>query len=326
MAVSYRQAGVDVEGANRWLSRMRRSIRTTHGPAVLHDQGAFAGLFRLPRGRWREPVLVASADGVGTKLKVAQMLGRHTAIGIDVVAMNTNDVVTTGAVPLFVLDYLAVGRLQPAVMSQLMRGIVRGCRVSGCALLGGETAEMPGVYRPGEYDVAGFCVGVVDRTHLIDGSRVRVGNAVVGLASAGVHANGFSLIRRTLSGTMIRRLGRQLMAPTRVYVQPVLRLLDRVAVHALVHVTGGGLVRRLPLLVAARPSMRVQLHPGSWRIPPVFGAIQRAGRLAGLEMFSTFNMGIGMALACRADDVAMVVRLMRRAGIPAWQIGVIERK
>lgn len=323
-ASTYREAGVDIQAADRWLSRMRPRIRTTHGAEVLKDVGAFAGLFRLPRG-FHDPVLVASTDGVGTKLKVAQVVGAHEAIGVDVVAMNTNDVVTYGATPLFFLDYLAVGRLQPALMSQVLRGIVRGCRASGCALLGGETAEMPGVFGRGEYDVAGFCVGIVERAQLLDGSRVRAGDIVIGLASSGVHANGFSLIRQALSGTMVRRLGRRLMTPTRIYVRPLLRLLRRVSVSAVVHVTGGGLTRRLPALAVAHRSLRVHLRPDSWPMPGLFRMIQRAGGLPTEEMHSTFNMGIGMALACRPDDAAAVVRWLRRDGVRAWPIGTIER-
>ena len=326
MAVStYRQAGVDVQAADRWLSRMGPSIRSTHRQGVLKDRGSFAGLFRLPRGRFRDPVLVASTDGVGTKLKVAQAIGAHEAIGIDVVAMNTNDVITYGAQPLFFLDYLAVGTLQTAVMSRLLRGMVRGCRLSGCALLGGETATMPGIYRLGDYDVAGFCVGVAERSRLIDGSRVRAGDVIVGLASAGIHANGFSLIRKVLSGTMVKRLGRDLMVPTRIYVSLILRLLRRVPIHALVHVTGGGVTRRLPGLVAAKPSLRIRLDGLRWRVPPIFQTIQRAGGITTEEMMATFNMGIGMALACHPRDAGAVVRLARDVRISAWPIGTIER-
>ena len=327
MAVStYRQAGVDLEGADRWLSSLRASIRSTHGREVLKDGRAFAGLFRLPRGRFRDPVLVASADGVGTKLKVAQLTHAHEAIGVDVVAMNANDVLTYGAQPIFFLDYLAVGRLQPAMMNRVLRGIVKGCRLSGCALLGGETAEMPGFYRRGEYDLAGFCVGIAERSQLIDGSRVRAGDVIVGLASSGVHANGFSLIRKVLSSTMVKRLGRQLMVPTRIYVRPILRLLGRVSIHGLVHITGGGLTRRLPALIAAQPSLRAHLAPARWPVPAIFGAIQCSGGLASREMHATFNMGIGMALACRQRDAAAVIRLLRGSGISAWPIGTVEEK
>ncbi|MBI2104047.1 MAG: phosphoribosylformylglycinamidine cyclo-ligase [Candidatus Omnitrophica bacterium] len=325
MATTYRASGVDVEGADAWLSRMRPLIRTTRRPEVLADRGQFAGLMRLPGGL-RDPVLVASADGVGTKLKVAQLAGRHEGIGVDLVAMNVNDVLVYGAEPLFFLDYLAVGRLQARLMSELLRGIARGCRESGCTLLGGETAEMPGAYRRGDYDVAGFCVGVVERARLIDGRSVRAGDSVVGLASAGVHANGFSLVRRAFTAAQLRRLARRLLVPTRIYVRPVLGALRSVRLLALAHVTGGGLARRLPSLVAQRPGLQVRVTPGSWPVPEIFRTIQRAGRISDEEMERTFNMGIGMALVCRAPQAARLIRLLQRAGVPAWIIGTIERQ
>ena len=322
MPVTYARAGVDIGGADRWLARMGPAIRSTHGPEVLKDLGAFAGLLRLPTG-YREPVLVASTDGVGTKLKVAALVGRHEGIGVDAVAMNVNDVLVYGARPLLFLDYLAVGRLEPGIMSQLVRGIVKGCRASGCALVGGETAEMPGVYGPGEYDIAGFCVGVAERRRLIDGSAVRRGDIIVGLASSGVHANGFSLVRRVLSRAEQSRHARQLLTPTRIYVKPVLAALRRIRIAAIVHVTGGGLHRRIPALTA-RSGRRAELWHGRWRVPPVFRLIQQAGRLRDAEMMATFNMGIGMALACRAADAARLITLMTRAGVPARAIGQIR--
>ena len=322
---TYRNAGVDIAAADGWLSRMRARIRSTHGPEVVDDLGAFAGLYRLSARRFRDPVLVASTDGVGTKLTLAHAPREFEAIGVDVVAMNTNDVLVYGAQPLFFLDYLAVGHVQPALMSALLRGIVRGCRESGCALLGGETAEMPGAYGPGEYDVAGFCVGVVERTKLIDGSRVRPGDPIVGLASSGVHANGFSLVRQVFTKAAISRYRRQLLVPTRVYVKPVLRLVQHADIRALVHVTGGGLARRLPSLVSRCRGVRVRLRPSSWPIPAIFHAIRQAGTISTNEMMATFNMGVGMALVCRPHDVAGVIRLMAQTGIPAWPIGTIER-
>ena len=324
-ALNYRSAGVDIEAADGWLARMRPLIRSTRRPGLLPDRGQFAGLFRLASLRMRDPVLVASTDGVGTKLLLARSETELEAIGIDAVAMNTNDILVYGAQPLFFLDYLAVGMLQPRLMSALLRGIVRGCRASGCALLGGETAEMPGVYRRGEYDVAGFCVGVVERTRLLDGSRVRAGDAIVGLASSGVHANGFSLVRQALSRAQLARLRRRLLAPTRIYVQPVLRALRHMPIHAMAHVTGGGLARRLPSLAAGHRGLRARLIPWSWRVPAVFGAIQRAGRIPLEEMMATFNMGIGMAVACAPLDAARLIRVMRAAGIEAWTIGAIEQ-
>jgi len=310
-------------------------IRSTHGPGVLKDAGAFAGLFHLARasvasvasgasGARRDPVLVASTDGVGTKLTLASTPRDFEAIGIDVVAMNANDVLVYGAQPLFFLDYVAVGRLQPSWMGRLMRGIVKGCRQSGCALLGGETAEMPGVYRNGDYDVAGFCVGVVERARLIDGTQVRAGDAIVGLASSGVHANGFSLLRSALPPATLARCHRALMQPTNMYVTPLMRVLRQRAVHAMVHVTGGGLARRIPSLVNGQPSLRAHVRPGSWPVPALFHRLQRAGGISDQEMHATFNMGIGMALACRPQDAAAVLGVIRRAGVGAWVIGRVE--
>ncbi len=312
-------------GADAWLARMQPLIRTTARPGLLPDRGQFAGLFRLAARHLRDPVLVSSTDGVGTKLTLAERVRDYEAIGVDVVAMNTNDVVTYGAEPLFFLDYLAIGKLEPARMSALMRGIVRGCRQSGCALLGGETAEMPGVYRNGDYDVAGFCVGVVERTRLIDGCSVRADDAIVGLASSGVHANGFSLVRRALSRRQLARMRRQLLVPTRIYVKPVLAAMRHVSIRAIAHITGGGLTRRIPGLVSAHRALRARLWPGRWPVPPVFGAIQQAGRIATPEMMATFNMGIGMALVCRPHETERLIRILQRSGVAAWPIGMIER-
>ena len=344
-ASTYRAAGVDIEGANGWLAKMRPLIRSTRRSEVLPDRGQFAGLFRFAASRWRDPILVASTDGAGTKLKVAQLaepaersdgrqagrgpgakrwIGAYEAIGVDVVAMNVNDVVTYGAEPLFFLDYLAIGKLQPALMSALLKGIVRGCRESGCALLGGETAEMPGVYEPGEYDVAGFCVGVVERSKLIDGSAVRKGDIIVGVASSGVHANGFSLVRRVLTEAQVIRLARRLLIPTRIYVKPILRALRQARVHGIAHVTGGGLAHRLPSLVSTHRGLRACLAPKSWPIPAIFRTIQATGGISMDEMMATFNMGVGMVLACPAADAKRLVRLMHDEGMPAWPIGTIE--
>lgn len=324
VAVTYRTAGVDVAGADEWLSRMRPRIRSTHSAAVLPDLGQFAGLFRLSALRLRDPVLVASADGVGTKLKVAQLIGAHEAIGVDVVAMNVNDILIYGARPLFFLDYLAIGRLNPTLMSALMRGMVRGCRQSGCALLGGETAEMPGMYRRDEYDVAGFCVGVAERATLIDGSTVRAGDAILGLASSGVHANGFSLVRRVFSPSALTRHARALLTPTRIYARPILQALARAPILAMAHITGGGLARRIPSLVSKARGARAVLRPGSWPVPSIFHAIQRAGAVSTEEMTRTFNMGIGMALVCRPAAAPRLIRSLQRSGVPTWPIGRIE--
>lgn len=323
---TYATSGVSVEGADQWLARMKPLVRSTWGPDVLPDKGQFAGLMGLTRSRWKQPVLVASTDGVGTKLKVAALAGRYEGLGIDAVAMNVNDVLVYGAQPLLFLDYIAIGRLQPRLMSAVLRGVVEGCRQSRCALLGGETAEMPGVYQGGDFDIAGFCVGVVERAKIIDGRTVRAGDAIVGLASSGVHANGFSLVRQALGPAALRRHAGALLTPTRIYVKPLQAILRQVRVKAVAHVTGGGLARRLPSLVGKQPALQVRLQPGAWRIPPIFRVIQRAGGITEREMFRTFNMGIGMALVCARRDAARVMRLARAQRCEAWLIGTIERE
>ena len=323
---TYRQAGVDIRATDQWLSRLAPLIRSTHGPQVLPDLGQFAGLFRLSARKLRDPVLVSSTDGVGTKLKLAERPSDHVTIGVDVVAMNVNDVITYGAKPLFFLDYVAMGRISPTVLGALLRGMAQGCRESGCALLGGETAEMPGCYDAGQYDVAGFCVGVADRRRLIDGSSVRVGDVVVGLASSGVHANGFSLVRSVLNPSALARLKRHLMVPTRLYVKSVLAAVDRVPVAAIAHVTGGGVSRRLPSLVAKHRRLQVRWAPGRWPIPEIFRWIQHAGRISSEEMYATFNMGIGLAMVCRPQDASRLIQLVGRLGDRAWVIGEIEAR
>ena len=324
--VTYRQAGVDIGSVDRWLSELKPLFKSTHRPGVLADRGQFAGLFRLAALKLRDPILVSSTDGVGTKLKLATRPADHTAIGIDAVAMNTNDVLAYGAEPLLFLDYVAMGKIEPAIFTALLRGIVHGCRESGCALIGGETAEMPDVYGSGEYDVAGFCVGVVERRKLIDGAQVRAGDVVIGLASVGVHANGFSLVRKVFSDADVVRYRQALLVPTRIYVKPVLAVVARCPVTAIAHVTGGGLARRLESLVAKRPDLVVRWTPDRWPKPPVFDRIQTAGRIDPHEMYRTFNMGIGMALTCRPIAAQGVLRLLRRHRVPAWVIGTVDRR
>lgn len=322
--LSYRAAGVDLALADRWVADLRRLVRSTRRAEVVGGLEGFGGLFRLGGDR----LLVASADGAGTKVKLAQLAHRHDSIGVDVVAMNVNDILTFGAEPLFVLDYLAMGRLDRRVMHDLVRGVARGCRASGVALLGGETAEMPGCYGPGDYDIAGFAVGIVERRRLVDGTNVRRGDVVVGLASSGVHANGFSLVRRVFSLARLRRdraLVRRLLTPTRIYARPVLAAMRRVPIRAMAHITGGGLARRLPSLVAHARGARcaVQLRPRSWAVPAIFRAVQAAGGISSEEMHRTFNMGIGFAVVCAPRDAARLQGMLRRHGVASWVIGDI---
>ncbi|MBI4354746.1 MAG: phosphoribosylformylglycinamidine cyclo-ligase [Candidatus Omnitrophica bacterium] len=323
MSVTYRKAGVNIEATDRWLARLKPVIRATQGPEVLPDRGQFASLVRLSHLRLRDPVLVSSTDGVGTKLTLATSAEDYVGIGIDAVAMNVNDVIVYGARPLFFLDYVAVGRVTPALLGGLVRGIAKGCKASGCALVGGETAEMPGVYKNGDYDVAGFCVGAVERRRVIDGAKVRAGDAVIGLASSGVHANGFSLVRKVFSSTELKRLKRTLLQPTRIYVKPILAAAARFPLTAITHITGGGLSRRLPSLTARRRHLTVRWVPGAWPVPPIFRRIQQAGSLSCDEMEATFNMGLGMVLACRPQAARSIIQTMQRWRIPAWVVGTI---
>ncbi|BDG61281.1 phosphoribosylformylglycinamidine cyclo-ligase [Caldinitratiruptor microaerophilus] len=333
--LTYRAAGVDVARKAGAIARLSAHTRRTHRPGVLGDIGGFGGLFALDVSRYPEPVLVSSADGVGTKLKVAQAAGRHDTVGIDLVAMNVDDVAVQGAEPLFFLDYVAMGSLDEATLDALVRGVAEGCRQAGCALVGGETAEMPDFYAPGEYDLAGFCVGVVNRDRLLDGRDVRPGHAVVGLASSGLHSNGYSLARRVLlrpwGGAFDlddrppelggRTVAEELLVPTRIYAPALLALRGRVRLAAAAHITGGSFAKNLPRVLPA--GLGVELRRGTWPEPPVFGLIQRLGRVAPEEMERTFNLGIGMAIIVPPEDAEAAVAALAELGLAAWRIGTV---
>lgn len=335
---TYRGAGVDVDAGNRAVEMMKASVRRTFRPEVLGDLGGFGGCFALQTGGMSQPVLVAGADGVGTKLRIAFALDRHDTVGIDCVAMNVNDILVQGAEPLFFLDYLAVGKLDPQQVAAVVSGVAEGCARAGCALLGGETAEMPGFYPEGEYDLAGFAVGVVDRARVLDGREVRVGDAVVGLASSGLHSNGFSLARRLLLDAaglgleqfvdgLGRSVGEALLEPTRIYVKPVLGLLRAGRpVRAMAHITGGGLTENIPRVLPAGTS--VLLRTGSWAEPPVYGLIRDAARRTGggiaeEEMRRTFNVGLGMVLIVAPEAADAVLGDLAAAGETAAIVGEV---
>ena len=331
--LTYRDAGVDIDAGNALVERIKPFVKRTHRPEVMGGLGGFGGLFRLPVGRYRSPVLVSGTDGVGTKLKLAIETGRHDGIGVDLVAMCVNDILVCGAEPLFFLDYYATGQLDVDVAARVVQGIARGCEQAGAALIGGETAEMPGMYSEGHYDLAGFCVGVVDEDDLIDGSRVAVGDALIGIASSGPHSNGYSLIRRVLehSGASLdqhvddRPLADALMAPTRIYVRAVQALLERIPVHAMAHITGGGLPENLPRVLP--PDMAAELRLSSWQQPAVFRWLQAAGNISDTEMLRTFNCGVGMVLCVPQAEVDTAVRSLHESGESAWQIGrIVEAK
>lgn len=336
--MDYREAGVDVEAGRAFVEKIRTLVQSTHRPEVLGGLGGFSGCFQLPGG-YQEPVLVSGTDGVGTKLKLAQDLNRHNTVGIDLVAMCVNDVLTSGAEPLFFLDYLATGKLNSEQLTQVVAGITQGCRLSGCALLGGETAEMPGFYQPGEYDLAGFCVGIVEKSQMLNGSQVQVGDIAIGLASQGVHSNGFSLVRKivsesaTLSPTSLswdtrleqfagQSLGEVLLTPTQIYVKPVLEARRAgIEIHGMAHITGGGLPENLPRCLGANQS--VQIHPNSWSVPPIFQWLAEAGQLSTDTLFNTFNMGIGFVLLVSPEQAESTLRWFESQDIAAYKIGEV---
>ncbi len=329
--LTYKQAGVDIEAGERLVDRIRPLAASTRTPLVLGGVGGFAGLCRLPTGM-REPVLVAGTDGVGTKLKLAFALDRHRTVGIDLVAMCVNDVVTVGAAPLFFLDYFATGALDVEQAACVVEGIAEGCRQAGCALLGGETAELPGFYDVGEYDLAGFAVGIVDRPKLLDGSAVREGDIVLGLASSGLHSNGYSLARRALlehaeldlaapASGLDQPLGDALLTPTRIYVKAALAAVATGAVHALCHVTGGGLVGNLPRVLPAGHGVLVDRQ---WPEPPIFRLLREVARIREAELRRTFNLGVGFALVVAADAEGEVRRTLEATGEQVFRVGRIE--
>ena len=329
--MNYKEAGVNIEEGYRAVEQYRKLADSTANPAVLKGIGSFAGLFSLREqsAGMEEPVLVSGTDGVGTKLDIAFRMKKYDTVGIDCVAMCANDILCHGASPLFFLDYIACGRLDADIAAELVKGVALGCRESGMALLGGETAEMPGFYDEGKYDIAGFAVGIVDKKNIIDGSAVRVGDCLIGIASSGLHSNGFSLIRKVLTnlnedfGTM--PLGQVLLEPTRLYVRPVLRLLTKVNIHGMAHITGGGFYENIPRLFP--PSFDAVIDRHSWQSPPIFEHIAKAlsSEDTTKVMFNTFNMGIGFVFAIAPEEKRTALALLEDEGFPAWEIGKIEK-
>ena len=329
----YKAAGVDIDAGNETVRRIRTLARGTFTPGVLSEIGSFGGLFRLDRDRYKDPVLVSSADGVGTKLKVAFMMDKHDTVGADLVNHCVNDILVQGAEPLFFLDYLATGRLSPAVAEQVVTGVARACKENGCALLGGETAEMPGFYADGEYDIAGFIVGAVEKERVIDGRAVVPGDVLIAVPSAGLHTNGYSLARRVFfelagwkPGTFVSELGttigEALLAPHRSYLSLVRPLIEREWVKGLAHITGGGLTENLPRTLPEGCAADIDLQ--SWSIPPMFQLLQKHGAIAREEMFRAFNMGVGLVIVCTSRDAERVLNTLMRGGEPnAFRIGFV---
>lgn len=335
MAKSYEASGVNLEAGYEVVSRIKKHVASTNRPGVMGNIGAFGGMFDLASLGYREPILVSGTDGVGTKLKIAFAVDKHDTIGIDAVAMCVNDVLAQGAEPLFFLDYVAVGKNVPAVVEAIVSGVAEGCRQAGCALIGGETAEMPGMYQPGDYDIAGFTVGAVDRCNLIDGSKVKTGDVLVGIASSGVHSNGFSLVRKIVKDAGLdlgkkyeetgdKTLGEMLLTPTRIYVKPVLEVIRNVDVHGVAHITGGGFDENIPRIL--HEGQGIEVEEGSWEILPVFRLLEKYGKIPHREMFNIFNMGIGMVLAVDEKDAAKAIEILEANGEKASVIGRITDK
>ena len=327
---TYRDAGVDIDAGDELVERIKPAVKRSMRPEVLGGLGGFGALVEVPLHRFRQPVMVSGTDGVGTKLRLAIETGRHDTIGIDLVAMCANDVVVQGAEPVFFLDYYATGKLEVAVAERVIKGIVEGCLLAGCALVGGETAEMPGMYAGGDYDLAGFCVGLVEKDRIIDGTQTRAGDAIIGLPSSGPHSNGYSLVRRLLAmsgadaATMLdgEPLYDRLLAPTRIYVKSVLALLAQVPVHSIAHVTGGGPTGNIPRVLP--DGLEAVLSERSWTRPAVFDWLQRAGNIERDEMYRTFNCGLGMTLCVAATDADKAMEILRASGEQPVLVGEVR--
>ncbi len=328
---SYKDAGVDVHAGYKAVELMKAHIGKTMRPEVVSGIGGFGGLFSLGGIRMEEPVLVSGTDGVGTKLKIAFLLDRHDTVGLDCVAMCANDVVCSGAQPLFFLDYIALGKLVPEKVEQIVKGVSAGCVAAGCALIGGETAEMPGFYPENEYDLAGFVVGIVDRARIIDGSRMQAGDVLIGLGSSGIHSNGYSLVRKVFnvnSDTLFRfnetlgaSVGDVLLTPTRIYVKPVLKTIAAHEVHGIAHITGGGFIENIPRMIPV--GLKAVIRQGAWPVHPIFNVLQELGEVAEKDMYNTFNMGIGMVMAVPAEAADAVIACLEAEGEKAYRIGEI---
>ncbi|GAQ94982.1 phosphoribosylformylglycinamidine cyclo-ligase [Thermodesulfovibrio aggregans] len=334
MSITYKQAGVDIDEADKFVRIISPMVKTTFRKEVLTDIGLFAGLFKLNTRKYRQPVLVSGTDGVGTKLKIAFEADKHDTVGVDLVAMCVNDILTVGAEPLFFLDYFATGKLSAEKASKVIKGIVEGCKQSGCALIGGETAELPGFYRENEYDLAGFAVGVVEKSEIIDGTKIEEGDAIIGLASSGLHSNGFSLVRKVLFDIgkfkledHIPELGcslaEELLKPTKIYVKAYFALKNKVKIKGMAHITGGGIPGNLPRIFPDGISAKIDKN--SWDIPPIFSFIERVGNIDKKEMFRVFNMGIGYVFVVDSNDTKKALNILNRNEYKAYLIGEVIR-
>ena len=320
MKITYKSSGVDIKSASIFKSKIKLLVRSSFRPEVLTDIGGFGSFFKLNK-KYRDPVMVSSSDGVGTKLMIAKLANRHDTVGIDAVAMNVNDILCTGAESLFFLDYIAFTKVKEDVLVDVVKGINDGCRQAGCSLIGGETAQMPGMYRDGEYDIAGFCVGVVEKDKIINGSKIKAQDVVIGIASSGLHSNGYSLVRKSLAPAEQKRMAAQLLEPTRIYVKPVLELLRQYEedVHGISHITGGAFYDKISRILPK--NIDVCIEKSSWRVPEIFRLIQYKGNIDDLEMYHTLNMGIGLVLIVRKESAAGIMRKLSELKLKSWVIG-----
>lgn len=328
---TYRDAGVDVEAGYEAVKLMKNHVKRTFRPEVMTELGGFGGLFGLDKSKYEQPVLVSGTDGVGTKLKMAFLLNKHDTVGIDCVAMCVNDIVCSGAEPLFFLDYVAVGKNYPEKVAEIVKGVAEGCVMSGCALIGGETAEMPGFYPVDEYDLAGFTVGIVDKNKIIDGKSIKAGDKLIGLPSSGIHSNGYSLVRKLINPTEKNlkeyveklgcTLGEELIKPTKIYVKTILALIEKYNVKGISHITGGGFIENIPRMIP--DGLRVNIQKGSWPILPIFNLLKDLGNMSDRDVFNTFNMGIGMVLAVEAGKADEITAYLKSVGQEAFIIGSI---
>jgi phosphoribosylformylglycinamidine cyclo-ligase len=320
-SLTYKQTGVDIKKADSLIQDIKKLVKSTDRPEVLKEIGGFGGFFKFNKTRYNNPILVSSSDGVGTKLKIAALANKHDTVGIDLVAMNVNDILCSGAEPLFFLDYLGCSKLEPNVFKDIIKGISEGCKQAGCALIGGETAEMPGMYKNGEYDLAGFCVGVAERDKIIDGSGIKIGDSVIGLASSGLHSNGFSLVRKVFSNNELKKYSKELLKPTRIYVKPVLSLLRNNNIKGIAHVTGGAFYDKIRRIIPA--SLNIEIEKGSWPVLEIFNLMQKKGNIKDREMFHTFNMGIGLVLVTDRHIEKKTINNLSQLGIKSWCIGEV---
>lgn len=334
-SLTYKDAGVNIDTTNKLVESIKSIAKTSFRSEVLTDIGGFSGLFSLNAEKYKKPVLTSSTDGVGTKLRIAFMMNVHDTIGIDLVAMCVNDILAQGAEPLFLLDYLSTSKVEPETVEAVISGISRGCKEAGCALIGGEIAEMPSFYQEGEYDLAGFVVGVVDQDKIIDGSEVRIGDKIVGIASSGLHSNGYSLVRKILFEELNldinenieelgRKLGEELLEPTKIYVKPLLNVTSEFHLHGISHITGGGLLENIPRILPA--GCQAIIHKGSWDIPPIFTFIQEKGDISAAEMLRIFNNGIGMALIVPHEEADDIIQRLQSMQLQSYTIGEIAKR